>query len=103
MRRSIGSKQRPGGARRQGRHKALPAWRARAPRLRVLALVPLALAGSLVTANALAGRHSAPEVASSLVVTVAPAVAPAPRPPDDPAGRAARAAPRTPAPAVSRP
>jgi beta-lactamase class A len=100
MRVSIAPKQRSRGARRQGRHKAVPGWRAHAPRLRVLALVPLALAASLVAANALAGRDPAPDAASSLLVTVTSSVPPTTRPPDD---RAARAAPRAPAPAVTRP
>lgn len=78
---------------------AVPAWRARAPRLRVLALVPVALAGSLVTANVLAGHDPETGPASGLLVTVTPSVTPATRPPDD---RAARAAPRSPSPPVAR-
>jgi beta-lactamase class A len=92
--------QRSRGRRRQGRHKAVPAWRARAPRLRRLALVPLALAASLVAANALAAHDPAGDGrASSLLVTVSPSAVPTTRPPDD---RPARAAPRPPAPAATR-
>jgi beta-lactamase class A len=99
MREIITSVQQSRGGRRAGRHTAVPAWRARLPRLRLLALVPLALVASLVAANVLVGHHRArTSGGSGLLVTVSPSAVPATRPPED---RVARAAPRTPAPATT--